>query len=72
MMAELQRELDSRNSELANEEKRLSELDGKFRMLMANKNPASIIKMHDDELATTKKVKKKDIGDIENSKEDEI
>lgn len=49
-MTELQRTLDQRNLELTLEERRLSELDSKYQTLMKNKDPASVMKMHDDDL----------------------
>lgn len=73
MMLELQKQLDDRNLELTMEERRLKELDQKFRILMKNKNPASVMKMHDDDLAITMKrlPKSKNSNEFSNKEDEE-
>jgi hypothetical protein len=48
MKIKLQSELEQRNVELSIEERRLNELNQKYSELKQAKNPATILKMHDD------------------------
>ncbi len=48
MKVKLMFELEQRNKELSIEEKRLNELNKKYSELKQAKNPAMILKMHDD------------------------